>query len=44
MKKRLDLMIALSGAMLLTSCGDGDRTVGNWIMAIVLILAALKRG
>ena len=34
-----------SMSALLTSCGGGgDNTVENWILAIILILACLKRG
>lgn len=38
------ILCALPVAMMLTSCGgDGDNTLSNWFLAIVLILAALKK-
>ena len=40
------LLCGVSVTALLTSCGgsDGDNTVSNWFLAIVVLLALMKRG
>ena len=41
----MNIMPVLSASFLLVSCdGGGDGTVGNWFVAIIVILALLKKG